>query len=130
MTPALKVEAPMPLFVVETVAVGHVVCVLAEIETEAERALGCFGPREYDAFKVVNIPNRGRFNRILEQMGVSYAPCPVLALKPHKQLVRNGRSRCPRKQLLKEQKLVQAKHCRLRQRRLRLKWGQLKKLAY
>jgi pyruvate/2-oxoglutarate dehydrogenase complex dihydrolipoamide acyltransferase (E2) component len=77
MTPALKVEAPMPLFVVETVAVGHAICVLAEIETEVERALGCFGPREYDAFKVVNIPNRGRFNRILEQMGVSYAPCPL-----------------------------------------------------
>jgi hypothetical protein len=43
---------------------------------EIERVLGSFGPREYDALMAVNIPNGGRLNRILKQMGVSYFPRP------------------------------------------------------
>jgi hypothetical protein len=49
---------------------------LAEVETEAERVLGSFGPREYDALMVANILNGGRLNRVLEQMGVPYFPRP------------------------------------------------------
>jgi hypothetical protein len=61
-TPVSKVETPLPLFVVGTVAAGHADQVLAEIETEAERVLGSFGPREYDALRMVNIPNSSRLN--------------------------------------------------------------------
>jgi hypothetical protein len=49
---------------------------LTEVETEAERVLGSFGPREYDALRVANIPNGGHLNCVLEQMGVPYFPCP------------------------------------------------------
>jgi hypothetical protein len=33
--------------------------------------LGSFGPMEYDALGAANIPNGGRLNRVLEQMGFS-----------------------------------------------------------
>jgi hypothetical protein len=39
----LKVETPLPLFAVGTIAAEHVDCVLVKIETEAERVLGSFG---------------------------------------------------------------------------------------
>jgi hypothetical protein len=45
-TPVLKVETPLPLFVVGTIAVEHVDHFLMEVETEAERVLGSFEPRE------------------------------------------------------------------------------------
>jgi hypothetical protein len=61
-TPVSKVETPLPLFVVGTVAAGHADQVLAKIETEAERVLGSFGPREYDALRMANIPNSGHLN--------------------------------------------------------------------
>jgi hypothetical protein len=76
MTPVSKVETPLPLFVVGTIAAEHVDRFLAEVETEAEKVLGSFGPREYDAFKVANIPNDGRLNHVLEKMGVPYFPRP------------------------------------------------------
>jgi hypothetical protein len=44
---------------------------------EAEKVLGSFGPKEYDALCMVNIPNGGHLNRVLEQMGVSYASHPL-----------------------------------------------------
>jgi hypothetical protein len=65
-TPVLKVETPLPLFVVGTISAGHADQVLAEIETGAERVLGSFGPREYDALGMANIPNDGHLNRVLE----------------------------------------------------------------
>jgi hypothetical protein len=61
-----KVETPLPLFAVGTIAVGHANRVLVEIETEAERVLGSFGSREYDALGMVNILNGGHLNRVLE----------------------------------------------------------------
>jgi hypothetical protein len=59
------------------VAAGHTDRVLALIEMEAERVLGSFGPREYDALKMVNILNGGRLDRVLEQMGMLYSPHPL-----------------------------------------------------
>jgi hypothetical protein len=32
------------------------------VETEAERVLGSFGPRECDALIAANVPNGGRLN--------------------------------------------------------------------
>jgi hypothetical protein len=43
MIAVLKVETPLPLFAVGTIAAEHVDCVLVKIETEAERVLGSFG---------------------------------------------------------------------------------------
>jgi hypothetical protein len=74
MTPVSKVETPLPLFDVGTIDEEHIDCVLEEIETEDERVLGRFGPREYDALRMANISNGGHLNWVLEQMGVSYAP--------------------------------------------------------
>jgi hypothetical protein len=73
-TPVSKVEIPLPLFTVGTIAAEHANRVLAEVEMEAERVLGSFRPREYDALVAVNVPNGGRLNRAFEQMGVPYAP--------------------------------------------------------
>jgi hypothetical protein len=72
-----KVETPLPLFVVGNIAAEHVDHVLVEKETEAKKVLGSFGPKEYDTLCMAIIPNGGRLNWVLEQMGVSYAPCPL-----------------------------------------------------
>jgi hypothetical protein len=66
----------LPLFAVGTIAAEHTDHFLAEVETEAKRVLGRFGPREYDALMVMNIPNGGCLNCIFEQMGVPYFPRP------------------------------------------------------
>jgi hypothetical protein len=42
MTPVLKVETPLPSFVVGTIAVEHANHFLAEVETEPEGVLGSF----------------------------------------------------------------------------------------
>jgi hypothetical protein len=62
MTPMLKVEIPLPLFAVENIATEHANRVLVEIETEAERVLGSFGLKEYDALGAANILNGSRLN--------------------------------------------------------------------
>jgi hypothetical protein len=62
MTPVSKAETLLPLFIVGTIAVEHASHVLAEVETEAERVLGSFGPRECDALIAVNVSNGGRLN--------------------------------------------------------------------
>jgi hypothetical protein len=56
MTPVSKVETPLPLFIVGTIAVEHVDQFLVKVETKAGRVLGRFRPREYDALRVTNIP--------------------------------------------------------------------------
>jgi hypothetical protein len=78
MTPVSKVETTLLLFAMGTTAVGHADRVLAEVETEAKRVLGSFRPWEYDALVATNIPNSSHLNRVLEEMGVSYASRPVL----------------------------------------------------
>jgi hypothetical protein len=78
MTLVSKVEAALPLFAVGNVTAEYTASVLAEVETLAEKVLGSFGPKEYDALYTTNIPNDGHLNQVLEQMGVSYAPRPLL----------------------------------------------------
>jgi hypothetical protein len=62
MTPMSKVETPLLLIAMSTIAAEHDGHVLAEVETEAERVLGSFGPREYDALVATNILNGGHLN--------------------------------------------------------------------
>jgi hypothetical protein len=77
MTPLLKVETPLPLFAMATIATEYADRVLAEVEMEVERCFGSFGPREYDAHVAANILNGGNLNRVFEQMGVPYSPRPL-----------------------------------------------------
>jgi hypothetical protein len=104
MTPASKVETPLPLFAVETIAAEHTSHFLVEVETETKKVPGSFGPREYDALRVVNIPNGGRLNRILEKMGVPYFPRPkpgsVASLSANKK----RKAEVPKKLLTKKAK--------------------------
>jgi hypothetical protein len=58
----------------ETVSTKNVGHVLVEIETEAKSILGSFRPKKHDALNTAKIPNGGRVNHVIEQMGVSYAP--------------------------------------------------------
>jgi hypothetical protein len=75
-TPVSKVETPLPLFAMGTIAVEHTGHFLVEVKKEAERVLGSFEPREYDSLMVENIMDDSRLNHILEQMRVPYFPCP------------------------------------------------------
>jgi hypothetical protein len=65
-TPVSKVETLLPLFAMGTIAMEHTDHFLMEVETEAKRVLGSFGPRQYDALRVANIMNDGRLNCVLE----------------------------------------------------------------
>jgi hypothetical protein len=71
-----KVETPLPLFVVGTIAAEHANHFLAKVDMEAKKVMGSFGPREYDALRVADIPNAGCLNCIFEQIGISYFPRP------------------------------------------------------
>jgi hypothetical protein len=77
MTLGMTLVSKVPLFVVGNVAAEHAIHVLAEVETEAEKVLGSFGPKEHDALRMANIPNGGHLNWILEQMRASYTPRPL-----------------------------------------------------
>jgi hypothetical protein len=76
-TPISKVETPLPPFAVGRVAAEYTARVMAEVEMEAKKVLGSFGPKEYDTLCMVNILSGNHLNRVLEQMGVSYAPRPL-----------------------------------------------------
>jgi hypothetical protein len=64
MTPVSKVETPLPLFTLGSIAMQHASHILAEVEMEVERVLGGFWPREYDALVATNVPNGGRLNHV------------------------------------------------------------------
>jgi hypothetical protein len=103
-TPVSKVEIPLPLFSVGTIAAEHANRVLAEVEMEAERVLGSFRPREYDALVAVNVPNRGRLNRVFEQMGVPYAPRPLPVSKASQAANRKQKAEVSKKLAAKKAK--------------------------
>jgi hypothetical protein len=69
MTPVSKVETPLPLLAMGTIAAEHADHFLVEVKMEIEGMLGSFGPREYDALMAVNIPNGGHLNRIFKETG-------------------------------------------------------------
>jgi hypothetical protein len=62
------------VFPVEVVSAESSSRILAEVETEAERILRSFRPKEYDALSMVN---SGCLNHVFEQMGLAYAPQPL-----------------------------------------------------
>jgi hypothetical protein len=58
------------------IATEHADHFLVKVETETEKVLGSFRPREYDALRLVNIPNGGHLKHIFKKMGVSHSPRP------------------------------------------------------
>jgi hypothetical protein len=67
----------LPLFTVGSDAIEYTARVTAEVELEAKKVLGIFGPKEYDTLRMVNILSSDRLNRDLEQMAVLYPHCPL-----------------------------------------------------
>jgi hypothetical protein len=63
-THVLKVRTLLPVFLMEVVYAISVSCVLAEVEIEADRILGSFGPKEHDALTMAKLPNGGHLYRI------------------------------------------------------------------
>jgi hypothetical protein len=76
-----KVQTPLPVFPMGAVSVENASRLLAEVQTEAERTLGSFVLKDYDALSMANLPNSGRLNHIFEQMGLAYAPRPLPGTK-------------------------------------------------
>jgi hypothetical protein len=61
-----KVKTPLPVFPVEPVLAEDVGRFLAKVETEAERILGNFDPKEHDALVTGKLPNCGQLNWVFE----------------------------------------------------------------
>jgi hypothetical protein len=78
-TPVSKVESPLPVFAMGTIAMERADHFLVVVEMEVESVLGSFRPREYDALRVVNIPKGGHLNHILDIWGCRTLPMPFLA---------------------------------------------------
>jgi hypothetical protein len=57
MTLVSKARTSLPLFTIESVSTEDASRVLVEVETEAERFLGNFRPREYDEVMATKLPN-------------------------------------------------------------------------
>jgi hypothetical protein len=79
-----KVKTPLTVSPVELVSAEDVGCHLTKVETDAERILGSFGPKEHDALMTGKLLNGGRLNRVFEQMGISYVPLPLPGTRKHK----------------------------------------------
>jgi hypothetical protein len=92
-----KVVVPLPVFPVEPILMENVHHFLAKVETEPERILGSYGPKEHDACIAVKLPNGGRLSRVFEQMGAAYTthqcqvPMPSLRLRVNRKPMPWGR---------------------------------------
>jgi hypothetical protein len=93
------------LFVVGVVTAEHVSPVLAKIETETERVLGSFRPKDYEALVAANIPNGGRLNRVLEHMGIPYAPHPVPGSDASRVATKKRKAEVSKKHIMKRVKV-------------------------
>jgi hypothetical protein len=88
--------------------------------------LGSFGPKEHDALRLTNIPNDGCLNRVLEQMGVSYAPRPLPGSEASQAAIMKWKVVVSKKLVVKRVRLVPAEPRVPRRRRLRLNRGRLR----
>jgi hypothetical protein len=76
------------------VSAGDAYRILAEVEMEAERLLGSFDPREYDALMTAKLPNGGHLNCVLEQMGRLMACACFPVAKPLKRQGTSKKLKC------------------------------------
>jgi hypothetical protein len=100
-------ETPLPVFPVKPVLVKDVGRFLVKVKMDAKRILGSFGPKEYDAFVTVKLPNIGHLNRVFEQMGVPYAPHPLPGTEASQVATRKCKADMSKKAGAKKLKVVQ-----------------------
>jgi hypothetical protein len=93
-TPMSKVQTPLPVFPMGTAFVEGASHLLVKIETEAEKMLRSFGPKEYDTLSTVNLTNGGHLNRVFEQMGWLMLHSHFPELKPSRRQKRNAKMKC------------------------------------
>jgi hypothetical protein len=72
-----KVKTPLAFFLVEPVSAEDAGCFQAKVETDADRILGSFRPKEHDALMMAKLPNDDRLNQVFEKMGIPYALHPM-----------------------------------------------------
>jgi hypothetical protein len=101
MTPVSKVQTVLPLFSIESVSTEDTTRILAEVETEAERFLGWFRPREYNALMTVKLLNRGHLNHVFEQIGWLPSLARFPAVRPLKRQGTSEKLKCQRNRLQK-----------------------------
>jgi hypothetical protein len=98
-TAGSKVETTILIFPVEAIPTESTNRFLVKVETDAEKILGRYGPREHDACVLAMLPNSGHLNRVLEQMGVPYALCLLQVPKLSQWRQRSKKLTGQRKQL-------------------------------
>jgi hypothetical protein len=113
-TPVSRVRTPLLVFLVEMVSVENTRHILAKVETEVEKILGSFGPKEYDALTTAKLPNGERLNRVFEQMGLAYALRPLPGSEASQMARKSEKLRCQRNQVQKGRRLVQSEPLRPR----------------
>jgi hypothetical protein len=91
-----KVQTPLPLFPIEVVSTKNTGHFLAKIETDAERILGTFGPKEYDALRMVKLLNGGHLNRVLSRWECLMLRVHFQVPKPSKRRLKNEKLKCLR----------------------------------
>jgi hypothetical protein len=104
MTPVSNVHTLLLVFLVETASAKNAHHILAEVETEAEKVLGSFGPKEYDALTTTKLPNGGHLNCVFEQMGLAYAPHPLPSSDASHAVREKQKAEVPKKPTVKKAK--------------------------
>jgi hypothetical protein len=106
MAAVLKVEMPLPVFPVEAISEEEASHFLAKVQTDAERVLGSYGPREHVAYVTLKLTNGGHLNRIFEKMGIPYATRPYMVPKLPSWQQGNIKMMYQRKSLPKSRRLL------------------------
>jgi hypothetical protein len=76
------------------------------VETEAERFLGSFEPKEYNILSSMKLPNGGRLNRVFEQMGVPYGPRPLPGTEVSQTAIKKQKAEVSKKLVAKRMKAM------------------------
>jgi hypothetical protein len=104
-----RVETPLPIFPMETILVEGASHFLEMMETNAEKVLGSYGPREHDACMVMKLSNDGHLNRVFEQMGIPYGPRPLPGTDAFVAATKNRKANVSKKTVMKKAKVVLVK---------------------
>jgi hypothetical protein len=73
LTPVSQLKVPLPRFPVSCEDEEGDAHFLVRVEQEARNIMGSYTRVEHEAC-LVSLPNNGRLNRVLEVVGVAYAP--------------------------------------------------------
>jgi hypothetical protein len=89
-----KVETPLPVFPMEAVSTEVVDRFLATVETNAEKILGSYGPREHEACMIAKLLNNGCLNWVFEQMGGPLCSASTLGYRSFHDGYKKAKSQC------------------------------------